>query len=175
MDVKTYPICTPLSSFFSIPFHSPHPILKAVLDHPGYAPVEASILFDSRASASFVDFKFARRNQLQLSPLNQLIQCCGFNGTMAKSGSIHSCWRGNIRFPATSLHSHSFPVVLLVTDLAPANVILGLPWLSKNHIFVGGLSRSILIPKGPFGCRGLSISNSQDTYLPMGRYVPQGI
>jgi hypothetical protein len=118
-----------------------------MLDHPGNAPVEASVLFDSGASASFIDSKFARRNQLHLSPLNQLIQCRGFNGTMAKSGSIHSCWRGHIRLPATSLHSHSFPVVLLVTDLASADVILGFPWLSKNQIYVGGLPRSILIPK----------------------------
>jgi hypothetical protein len=147
MDVESNPICTPFSSFLSIPFHSPRPILKAVLDYLGYTPVEASILFDSGASASFVDFKFARRNQLQLHPLHQPIQCRGFDGKMAKSGSILSCWRGHVRFPARCSQSHSFSVVLLVTELALANVILGFPWLSKNHIFVGGSPKSILIPK----------------------------
>jgi hypothetical protein len=64
-------------------------------------------------------------------------------------GNIHSCWRGHIRFPEKSSPIQSYPVLLLVTNLALANVILGFPWLSENKIFVGGLPRKLLVPK-PF-------------------------
>jgi hypothetical protein len=104
-------------------------------------------LFDSGASASFIDFNFVRRNHLNLSQLHQSIQCRGFNGTLAKSGIIHSCWQGHIRLPAENLSLQFFPVLLLVTNLASANIILGFPWLSKNHLFVGGSPQSLLVPR----------------------------
>jgi hypothetical protein len=66
---------------------------------------------------------------------------------LAKSGGIRSCWKGHIQFPAEKLPLQSFPVLLLVTDLASADVILGFPWLSKNHMFFGGSPRTLLVPK----------------------------
>jgi hypothetical protein len=147
MDVEPNPFCMSPNSYLSVSFSSPCPILKALLDHSGSNPVEASILFDSGASASFIDFNFARRNHLHLSQLNHTIHCRGFNGTLAKSGGINSCWQGHIQFPAENVSLHSFPVLLLVTDLASADIILGFPWLSKNQIFVGGSPRCLLVPR----------------------------
>jgi hypothetical protein len=147
MEVEPNTYCTSLDSYLSVPFSSSRPILKALLSQPASTPIEASILFDSGASASFVDFKFARRNHLRLSQLNQTIHCRGFNGTLAKSGGIRSCWQGHIHFPAEKFPLQSFPVLLLVTDLASADIILGFPWLSKNHMFVGGSPRILLVPK----------------------------
>ena len=160
MEVEPNTYCMSLDSYFSVPFSSSRPILKALLSQPGSTPIKASILFDSGASASFIDFKFARRNHLRLSQLNQTIHCRGFDGTLAKSGAIRSCWRGHIRFPDEKFPLQSFPVLLLVTDLASADVILGFPWLSKNHMFVGGSPQTLLVPKS------LSLLDMTISYLP---------
>jgi hypothetical protein len=116
------------------------------------------VLFDSGASASFIDFKFARRNHLQLSSLTHPIQCRGFDGTLAKSGNIHTCWRGYIRLPVKSYNSQTSPVFLLVTNLASADIILGFPWLSKNHAFVGGSPKSLLVSK-PLNLSEISVQD----------------
>jgi hypothetical protein len=158
MEIEPSASCTPSNSFFSIPFPSSRPILKASLDCPCSPPVEASVLFDSGASASFIDFKFACRNRLQLSPLTHPIQCRGFDGTLAKSGNIHTYWRGRIHFPLKAQPSQFSPVFLFVTNLASANIILCFPWLSKNHTFVGGSPRALLVPKS----LGLSEISVQD-------------
>ncbi|PLW36194.1 hypothetical protein PCASD_10457 [Puccinia coronata f. sp. avenae] len=88
MDVELSKPFMSLDSFLSVPFPSTRPILKASLEQLGSIMVEASILFNSGASASFIDSQFARRNHLHLSPLTHPIQCRGFDGTLAKSGNI---------------------------------------------------------------------------------------
>jgi hypothetical protein len=140
--------CMSSDSLISVHFKSSFPILQALLERPGSTPSAASILFNSGAFASFLDFAFARRNCLHLTSLTHPIQCQGFEGTLAKSGGIHTCWpRGYIQFPAENNHLQSFSFSLLVTTLALANIILGFPWLSKNQIFVGGCPRCLLVPK----------------------------
>jgi hypothetical protein len=150
MEVEPLNFCMSPDSYLSLPFSSSRPILKALINCQDSDPIEASILFDSGASASFIDFNFVRRNRLHLSQLHQSIQCRGFDSTLAKSGNIHSCWQGHIRFPAKNLSLQSFPVLLLVTNLASADIILGFPWLSKNQLFVGGSPQSLLVPRTLF-------------------------
>jgi hypothetical protein len=147
MDIESTNLCPSFDSFLSIPFPSTFPILNAFLEHTGSFSVDSAILFDARASTSFIDFQFACRNHLHLTPLTHTIQFHGFDGTLAKLGNIHSCWQGHIHFPAKSFSIQPFPVLLLVTDLALANVILGFPWLSENQIFVGRLPKNLLVPK----------------------------
>jgi hypothetical protein len=145
MEVNGDVFCESYGSFSAIPFPSACAVLWAVISKLDCSHSEASVLFDTRASVSFVDLSFARRNCLPLSKLKHPIQCRVFNGTLAKSGTISFCWKGCIHFPSSSLSSQ-FPVSLFVPELASADIILGFPWLEKNQIFVGGSPCSLLYP-----------------------------
>jgi hypothetical protein len=72
MEIESNIYCTSSDQFLSIPFKSSRPIMTASLSQSGHTRVEASVLLDSGASASFIDIDFACRNNLQLSPLRQV-------------------------------------------------------------------------------------------------------
>jgi hypothetical protein len=113
MDLDNEPCKSLYLNFFVIPFSSHHPIASVLLLQDQLL-CKASSLFNSGASASFIDCNFARRNSLSLIRLKDPLVCRGFDGTSARSGEIKECWIGKIQLPFSS-YNLSYQVQLFVS------------------------------------------------------------
>ncbi|POW17893.1 hypothetical protein PSTT_00227 [Puccinia striiformis] len=150
-------LCKSNESIF-LPFSSPRPIVPIHLLPPNLPSISALSLFDSGASASFIDERFVSRNHLVLHRLAQPLLCRGFDGSLNRSGQITHCWQGQIIIPLPHSKTFRSSVVLYVTRLASASVILGFPWFSSNKISLSGCPSGISFP---FSNQSLSVSAAE--------------
>ncbi|POW03724.1 hypothetical protein PSTT_10875 [Puccinia striiformis] len=150
-------LCKSNESIF-LPFSSPRPIVPIHLLPPNLPSISALSLFDSGASASFIDERFVSRNHLVLHRLAQPLLCRGFDGSLNRSGQITHCWQGQIIIPLPHSKTFRSSVVLYVTRLASASVILGFPWFSSNKISLSGCPSGISFP---FSNQSLSVNAAE--------------
>jgi hypothetical protein len=93
--------------------------------------VEAEALIDSGAAGNFIDFNYAKRNELPLIPLEKAITAYNVDGTENEKGTIQF----KIDLPL-EVNGRKFRTELLVTGLRRQKVILGCPWLTKQNLII---------------------------------------
>ncbi len=89
--------------------------------------IETQALIDSGAAGSFIDFNFAKRNNLPLIPLKDAITTYNVDGTENKKGTIQ--FKVDLRLEM----NRKFRTKLFVTGLGQQKIILGCPWLKKQN------------------------------------------
>ncbi len=94
--------------------------------------VETQALIDSGAAGSFIDFNFAKRNNLPLIPLEDAITAYNVDGTENKKGTI----RFKVDLPL-EINGRKFRTELFVTGLGRQKIILGCPWLKCLKVRFG--------------------------------------
>ncbi|KAL0203584.1 hypothetical protein M9458_001602 [Cirrhinus mrigala] len=90
--------------------------------------LHCTALLDSGAEGNFMDYSFARSNQVPLSPLTDPIAVNALNGqTLPKITFVTK----PVTLTVSGNHSESIPFYILDSPLAP--VVLGHPWLIKHN------------------------------------------
>ncbi|KAL0157354.1 hypothetical protein M9458_048600, partial [Cirrhinus mrigala] len=90
--------------------------------------LHCTALLDSGAEGNFMDYSFARSNQVPLSPLTDPIAVNALNGqTLPKITFVTK----PVTLTVSGNHSESIPFCILDSPLAP--VVLGHPWLIKHN------------------------------------------
>ncbi|KAI2646233.1 Transposon Tf2-6 polyprotein [Labeo rohita] len=85
-------------------------------------------LLDSGAEGNFMDYSFALRNHVPLSPLTNTIAVSAFNGQILPKITLTT---DPITLTVSGNHSESIPFYILDSPHAP--VVLGHPWLVKHN------------------------------------------
>jgi hypothetical protein len=127
-------------------------VLPITFSCPGSSFLLALALLDSREAGSFIDKGFVTANQLPLTKLPVPFSCRIFNGSPATSGDVTHFWSGSVLISVSSHVPLAFQAVFFVTSLSSFDVILGLPWLHKHHMWVGGPLSQLLFSSS-FGDR----------------------
>ncbi|KAI3814080.1 hypothetical protein L1987_18825 [Smallanthus sonchifolius] len=119
----------------------------------------ASILFDTGADKSFVSLNIEPLLAKTRSKLEKTFTVEVADGNSITIDSIiHDC--------SLELNGHTFPVNLIPMPLGSFDVIIGMDWLSKNHVEVMCFEKYIRVPLPPgdilkvFGekpCKGLKL------------------
>jgi hypothetical protein len=100
----------------------------------GHNPI--NVLFDCGASCSFISFQCVEALQLSVSLLNPLMMV-----TTTTNGGIVA----NYICPIT-VSSKTYYIDLVCLPMKQLDVILGMDWLSANHVYIGCAEKSIYMP-----------------------------
>lgn len=101
--------------------------------------LQLEALIDSGADGCFMDWQFARNNQVGVKKLNQPINASALNGQII-SQVTHFTEPCEISFEG----QHSEIVTFHLFDSAQHTLILGYPWLHKNNLHVDWETGKIL-------------------------------
>lgn len=88
--------------------------------------VETKALIDTGAGETFMDYRFAKEQNLKLTELKKPIRVFNADGTRNEAGDIKKC--ASIEVEAGG---HRHIIRFLITSLGKEPVILGLPWLQR--------------------------------------------
>jgi hypothetical protein len=103
----------------------------------GQHPIK--VLFDCGASCSFISFQCVEALQLSVSLLNPPMMV-----TAATDGGIvayHVCENCPI-----TVSSKTYYIDLVCLSMKQLDVILGMDWLSANHVYIGCAEKTIYMP-----------------------------
>jgi hypothetical protein len=103
----------------------------------GQNPV--NVLFDCGASCSFISFQCVEALQLSVSLLNPPMKV-----TTATDGSIVANYVCE-NCPIT-VSSKTYYIDLVCLPMKQLDVILGMDWLSANHVYIGCAEKTIYMP-----------------------------
>lgn len=95
-------------------------------------PVLIKALVDTGLMGCFLHSRIVNEKRLQTSSLSSPISCSGFDGTPGKE-IVKRKWTGLGCFCIGDSVSNEFPFDLLVNDIGPYDMILGMPWLEANE------------------------------------------
>ena len=97
------------------------------------------VLFDCGATCSFISFQCVETLQLSVSPLNPpMMVTTATDGGVVVSYVCENC-------PIT-VSSKTYYIDLVCLPMKQLDVILGMDWLSANHVYIGYSEKSIYMP-----------------------------
>ena len=97
-------------------------------------------LIDSGSTSSFLDSRFAQRNNLKIKDLKTPLRLTPFNGTTTLSGLITQSTQQTIRFPCGICHE----IMFLLTCLdRSASAILGYSWLRQHNLLINWVTHKL--------------------------------
>ncbi|KAI3810829.1 hypothetical protein L1987_20451 [Smallanthus sonchifolius] len=99
----------------------------------------ASILFDTGADMSFVSNDFKSLLGIKPNKLDQNYTIELANGKLIKTGEV-------IQDCTLCFKNHTFSIDLLPVDLGSFDVVIGMDWLSKNHVEIVCFEKIVQIP-----------------------------
>jgi len=103
----------------------------------GQNPIK--VLFDCGATCSFISFQCVETLQLSVSPLNPpMMVTTATDGGIVASYVCENC-------PIT-VSSKTYYIDLVCLPMKQLDVILGMDWISANHVYIGCTEKSIYMP-----------------------------
>jgi len=97
------------------------------------------VLFDCGATCSFISFQCVETLQLTVSPLDPpMVVTTATDGGIVADRVCENC-------PIT-VSSKTYYIDLVCLPMKQLDVILGMDWLSANHVYIGCAEKSIYMP-----------------------------
>jgi len=97
------------------------------------------VLFDCGATCSFISFQCVETLQLTVSPLDPpMVVTTATDGGIVADRVCENC-------PIT-ISSKTYYIDLICLPMKQLDVILGMDWLSANHVYIGCSEKSIYMP-----------------------------
>ena len=112
--------------------------------HGLYKHLDTSAMIDSGATGIFINESMVNEHQLHRRLLKDPIRISNIDGTANRAGLLTHFVRMNI-----TVGAHTSSIDMLVTNLGPKPLILGLPWLEKVNPLINWKSREMEIPSDP--------------------------
>ena len=85
-------------------------------------------MVDSGATATFIHRKFIEKNSVRTRKLRNPIPLFNIDGTQNREGSIT-----DVAVLDLVIGSHSERIVLVVTDIGPEDLIIGIDWMRRYN------------------------------------------
>ena len=101
-------------------------------------------MIDSGATGIFINESMVNEHQLHRRLLKDPIRISNIDGTANRAGLLTRFGRMNI-----TVGAHTSSIDMLVTNLGPKPLILGLPWLEKVNPLINWKSRKMEILSDP--------------------------
>ena len=101
-------------------------------------------MIDSGATGIFINESTVNEHQLHRRKLKGPIRISNIDGSANSAGLLTHFVRMNI-----TVGAHTSSIDMLVTNLGPKPLILGLPWLEKVNLLINWKSCEMEIPSDP--------------------------
>lgn len=104
-------------------------------------------MVDSGATATFIHRKFVEKNSVRTRKLRNPIPLFNIDGTQNREGSIT-----DVAVLDLVIGSHSERMVLVVTDIGPEDLIIGIDWLRRHNPEIDWTEGSLKLSRCPENC-----------------------
>ena len=112
--------------------------------HGLYKRLHTPAMIDSGATGIFINEKMVNEHQLHRRLLKDPLRVSNIDGTTNSAGLLTHFVRMNI-----TVGAHTSEIDMLVTNIGPKALILGLPWLEKVNPLINWKKREMEIPSDP--------------------------
>ena len=112
--------------------------------HGLYKRLRTTAMIDSGATGIFINEKMVNEHQLHRRLLKDPLRVSNIDGTTNSAGLLTHFVRMNI-----TVGAHTSEIDMLVTNIGPKDLILGLPWLEKVNPLINWKKQEMEIPSDP--------------------------